>query len=300
MTSGTTSKIKILPATLATMKKFSQSVQLGYYIVKRSFPSSTFSSSKQRSFFVQSGRKSDMFPVSKDGIPMGPMSQYSSTVESSDQKDSSASNNDIVPLDILNEITHFETSMFIQLVFALANLNICSYSVIFASGFIHTVKIIENYFEEISLCISNANFDHSSLVQKNISDLEFKSILNQKLNEVIIEHGGEIYRLERAQHIHNECLKKNVPGILHRLWPNMIYASTAIGGTFTIYKSDIQFYCGQRLPLVNLAAYGASEGFFGSIASIHTDEYFLLPTHAFFEFIKEEDIQQVSHLTFEF
>ncbi|CAF1283163.1 unnamed protein product [Rotaria sordida] len=103
--------------------------------------------------------------------------------------------------------------------------------------------------------------------------------------------------MERAQHIRNECLKKNVPGLLHRLWPTLLYVSTAIGSTFHMYKADIQFYCGERLPLINSPAYGASEGFFGVIASIHTDEYFLLPTHAFFEFIKEEDIQQTQPKT---
>ncbi|CAF1268649.1 unnamed protein product [Rotaria sordida] len=103
--------------------------------------------------------------------------------------------------------------------------------------------------------------------------------------------------MERAQHIRNECLKKHVPGLLHRLWPTLLYVSTAIGSTFHMYKADIQFYCGERLPLINSPAYGASEGFFGVIASIHTDEYFLLPTHAFFEFIKEEDIQQTQPKT---
>ncbi|CAF0961088.1 unnamed protein product [Rotaria sordida] len=64
-----------------------------------------------------------------------------------------------------------------------------------------------------------------------------------------------------------------------------------------MYKADIQFCCGERLPLINLLAYGASEGFFGVIASIHTDEYLLLPTNVFFEFIKEEDIQQAQPKT---
>jgi hypothetical protein len=44
--------------------------------------------------------------------------------------------------------------------------------------------------------------------------------------------------------------------------------------------------------------YAASEGFFGSLASIQTDEYFLSPTAAFFEFIREEDIHQVGDLLF--
>ncbi|CAF1289797.1 unnamed protein product [Rotaria sordida] len=107
-----------------------------------------------------------------------------------------------------------------------------------------------------------------------------------------MKYGGMTYQLERGNHIRKECLKKNVPGILHRLWPTLIYASTAIGSTFAIYKKEIQFYCGTELPLINHIRYAASEGFFGISASIHTDEYFLLPTCVFFEFIKEEDIDQ--------
>ncbi len=65
-----------------------------------------------------------------------------------------------------------------------------------------------------------------------------------------------------------------------------------------MYKERIQFYCGERLPLINMPMYAASEGFFGSLASIQTDEYFLSPTAAFFEFIREEDIHQVGDLLF--
>ncbi len=73
----------------------------------------------------------------------------------------------------------------------------------------------------------------------------------------------------------------------------MIYASTPTGSTFSMYKEEVQFYCGKQLPLINMMIYINSEGPLGALASIHTDEYFLLPTCAFFEFIKEEDIQQV-------
>ncbi|CAF1078078.1 unnamed protein product [Rotaria sordida] len=43
--------------------------------------------------------------------------------------------------------------------------------------------------------------------------------------------------------------------------------------------------------------YISSEGTFGFLASIYTDEYFLSPTSAFFEFIKEEDVEKVQPKT---
>jgi len=43
--------------------------------------------------------------------------------------------------------------------------------------------------------------------------------------------------------------------------------------------------------------YVASESGYGNLASIYTDEYFLLPTNVFFEFIREENIHEVSKLS---
>jgi hypothetical protein len=182
---------------------------------------------------------------------------------------------DLLSFDLIEEIPDFVTSTFVQLVFALSVSDIYSCTVNFAPAFIHSIKIIEKYFEEIVDCISTANFDHSSLVRDNISDSKFRTKLNRTLNEVTIEYGGLTYRLKRAECIRNECLKKDIPGILHRLWPSLVYASTVLGSSFAMYKNEIEGYCGKRLSLVNLPYYIASEGAFGFLASIHTDEYFL-------------------------
>ncbi|CAF1076257.1 unnamed protein product, partial [Didymodactylos carnosus] len=131
-----------------------------------------------------------------------------------------------------------------------------------------------------------------SLVRDNIRDSKFRATLNRALNEVTVEYGGSTYRLERSEHILKECRKKDVPGILHRLWPTLVFVSTVTGGSFAIYEEEIRFYCGEKLPLTNYGICGASEGFFGSLASVHTAEYFLSPTAAFFEFIREEDVHQ--------
>ncbi|CAF4025229.1 unnamed protein product [Rotaria sp. Silwood2] len=291
--SGTTGKMKLLPLVAETMKKIGESTRIGTAITRRSFPPSSLPVPEQRTFNLLSGKKTEMFQRSKDGIPIGPLSQSFSAFSSIPRNRSLFSTNNTVTLDMIEEIPDFETSVFVQLVFALATSNICSYSTALPPVFIHTVKMIENYFDEMSLCISYANFAHSSLVQNNISDSEFIASLNRTLNEATVKYGGEVYRLERAKHIRNECLKKDAAGILHRLWPNLIYASAAIGSTFSMYKKEVQFYCGERLPLINMGVYISSEGPLGVLASIHTDEYFLLPTCVFFEFIKEEDVEQV-------
>ena len=160
--------------------------------------------------------------------------------------------------------------------------------------------MIENHFEEMCLCISSTDFYHNSLVRENIADVKLRTVLNKALQNMALEYGGLSYRSKRVSHIRRECLRKNTYGLLHRLWPQLNFASTAIESSFALYKKEIEYYCGEKLVLVNCPMYGASEGLFGSLASIHTDEYFLLPTSAFFEFIKEEDINQVFFIFFGF
>jgi hypothetical protein len=291
--SGTTARIKLIPMTTTMTKKIVPFVRVGYSVIWGSFPSSSVPSPEQRPFQSQSGKKPKMFERTKDGIPIGPLTQAVSAIPLNPVIRKLMSVSNVISLDLIEGITDFETSVFVQLVFALTVPDLYSYSVTFTPGFIHTIKIIQNYFEEISLCISSANFDQSSLVRNNIHDIKFRVDLNRALNDIAIEYGGEAYRLERATHIRRECLKKDLHGILHRLWPKLIYASTVTGSTFAMFKEEIQSYCGKKLPLINYIVYAASEGFFGISASIYTDEYFLLPTCAFFEFIKEEDVHKV-------
>ena len=130
-------------------------------------------------------------------------------------------------------------------------------------------------------CICTANFDNSSLVQKNISDLKFKTKLNSTLNEMIIEYGGLKYRLKRAEYIRKECEKKDVDGLLHCLWPNVLYVSTALGSSHVMYKEIIQQYSGDKLRLINLAFYISTECPFGISASISPDEYFFISNTCF-------------------
>lgn len=290
--SGTTGKVKFLPINAAMMKQASTLAGSASSVIWRSLQSS-YPSPEQRTFQLYNGRKAAMFPKSKDGTPIGAVSEFLSAVSPIPGIRFLISSSNVLGFDLIEGITDFETSTFVQLVFALTIPDLFSYAVTFASVFIHTIKIIEKYAEEISRCIATTNFDCSSLVRNNIQDSKFRAKLNKALNEVTIEYGGLTYRKQRADHIYQECLRRDSPGLLHRLWPSLIFVSTAIGSSFAVYKEKIEFYCGARLPLINMTVYAASEGFFGFLSSIHTDEYILSTTSAFFEFIKEEDMQQV-------
>ncbi|CAF2138726.1 unnamed protein product, partial [Rotaria magnacalcarata] len=290
--SGTTGKIKLLPITSAMFKHVFMLFNVGQVAIWRSLPASSFPLDHQRLFSLQSGKRFNAFLRSKDGTPIGPFSQFMSALSFFPGSKLIGSSLGILDYELIEGISDFETSTFVQLVFALTVQDISSYSVTFASSFLHTVKVIENHFEEMCLCISSSDFNHSSLVHENIHDGKFRTSLNQALENVTLEYGGSSYRSERVHHIRRECLKKNTPGLLPRLWPQLVFASTSLGSSFAMYKKEIEFYCGTQLPLINCPIYGASEAFFGSLASIYTNEYFLSPTSAFYEFIEEEDIHQ--------
>lgn len=294
-TSGTTGKSKLLPITEPMVKSFFALLRVSNTMVWRSLPTK-FPAPTQRFFMLRSGKSPNLFRRSKDGIAIGPLSVLSSAVPSNIILRLLLSTYNALSQHLIEGINDFETSTFVQLVCALAVPDIFSYGTIFAPGFIHSVKLIEKYVDEITHCIGSATFDHSSLVQSNVSDAKLRENLNQTLYELTMEYGGTTYRLERAEHIRNECLKGDASGLLHRLWPNLVFASTGIGSSFATYKDEVKSYCGKDVPLINIGAYVASEGYFGASASIRSDEYFLSPTAAFFEFIKEEDIDQVDLL----
>jgi len=291
--SGTTGRKKMIPRSASTIKSSMMLSHAGFSKILMSLPSVS-SSPKHKSFFLTSGKRLELFQKSKNGTPIGPLTLWRSAIPCNFIMKLASHCYDLLSYDLIEEIQDFETSTFVQLVFALAIPDIYNYVILFAPSFIHTIKIIEKYSEEISLCIINANFDHSSLVQNNITDLQLKIQLGQALKEVTVEYGGLKYQRERAEQIRIECMKKDSYGILHRLWPNLAYACTVLGGSFAIHRDEIQRYCGKRLPLINLPIYSGSEGMFGFLVNSHTDEYFLLPTYAFFEFIDEEDICQVN------
>ncbi|CAF1125396.1 unnamed protein product [Rotaria magnacalcarata] len=295
--SGTTGKIKLIPVVESYFEHLSKLPFVAYAAIWRSLSPASFPSLQSRPFNLQGGKRSELFQKSQDGIPIGPLTQITSAISLCSTMRKLSSFLNIVSLNIIEQISDFDTSTFIQLTCSLVVPDVNSYTVLFAPGFIHTLKMIENQYEEICHCISSANFNHSTLVRNNISDTKFIAILNRVLDELAIEYGGRPYRLERSDYIRTQCQHFDLPGILPRLWPNLNFVSTTTGGSFSIYKQKIQHYCGEKVPLINQPLYVASEGLLGTSASIHTDEYFLLPTSVFFEFIREEDFHHTQPKT---
>ncbi|CAF3224291.1 unnamed protein product [Rotaria sp. Silwood2] len=124
-------------------------VHLGQAAIWRSFPASSYPLAHQRLFTLQSGKRSNVFLRSKDGTPIGPLSQFMSAVSLFPGIKLMASSIGTIGHQHIEGISDFETNTFVQLVFALTVQDVSSYSVTFASSFLHTVKVIENHFEEM-------------------------------------------------------------------------------------------------------------------------------------------------------
>lgn len=293
--SGTTANIKFLPWTLTGAMNIRQVFPCGNALVWRSLPSSLFPSASQKAFLMTIAKRCDRFPTSQDGTPIGPVSQFSSAVPMNAVLRLVLTSMIAVPNDLIEDILDFETSCFVQHVFALAQADLYSYTTTFAPTLLHSIEMIKHYFPEISECIATGSFDGSSLIQKTIDDRQVQQRLNDRLKELLDQYGGDLYQSQRAEQIRRECVKEDQSALFQRLWPKLIFVSAAIGGSFASYKEEVKFYCGENLRLIHMMPYAASEGFFGCSASVDTDEYLLLPTLAFFEFIREEDVDQVFH-----
>ena len=145
--SGTTGKTKHLPVTRSMLKQLMSIINLGSVAIQRSFPVSFSPVPQQRFFSLQTGKKANMFLRSKDSTPIGPLSQLMSVVSLFPGFRFIASALSIIDSKLIEGISDYETSTFVQLVFALTVADISAYSVPFASGCLHTIKMIENHFE---------------------------------------------------------------------------------------------------------------------------------------------------------
>ncbi|CAF1259139.1 unnamed protein product [Rotaria sp. Silwood1] len=217
VSSETTGKPKHIPVTTAMLKRTTKMLLIRTTAVWRPFPISSYPTAEQRFFTFETGKKSNIFLRSKDGTPIGPLTQFTSAVNLFPGMKQFASSSAVNDLTLIEGISDYETSTFVQLVFALTAANIVYYSVPFASDLLHSVKIIENHFEETCLCITSSDFYHSSFVRQNIPDVKFRTTLNPDLENMALEYGGLSYRSEQVNHIRKECLKKNYLGLLHRL-----------------------------------------------------------------------------------
>jgi len=291
--SGTTGKRKLLPIIKRFLPGMMELISVVQSAVWRSLPADTFARPEQRGFALVSGKKPHLFPRANDGTPIGPLSQAHSVSPLMPGMSLLLSVFGVMPFGLLEAIDNHEVAAFVQLAFALMVPDLFRIEIYFAPSFMHVVKLLQANLEELALCVTLGSFQRSSLVNAQVADVELRRQLSRALAELSLEYGGIEYRIARGAHINAQLDRRNEPALLHRLWPQLVYASTTIGGSFAVYRDELQSYLGPDVPLINSPLYAASEGFFGFSISIKTAEYIFAPKAAFFEFIDEEFVTEV-------
>ena len=117
--SGTTGKIKHIPVTAPMLKRILTLASLGSVAIRRSSPISFPLAPQQRFFTFQTGKKPNMFLRSKDGTPIDPLSQMMCVVSVFPGFKFIGSTLNIIHSKLIEDISDYETSTFVQLVFAL-------------------------------------------------------------------------------------------------------------------------------------------------------------------------------------
>jgi len=92
-----------------------------------------------------------------------------------------------------------------------------------------------------------------------------------------------------------QALSQGMDGLALRLWPQLKYISTIVGGNFSVYAQKLRRYAGP-VPLFS-PAYVATEGTLGMGMKAEATSYVLLPTTVFFEFIPVEAIDDAAPQT---
>jgi hypothetical protein len=92
---------------------------------------------------------------------------------------------------------------------------------------------------------------------------------------------------ERAREL-TQVLQQGPNGLVRRLWPQLSYVTTIVGGGFSLYTKQLAPYL-EGLPLYP-STYISTEATLGVSLQLEQPLYCLLPGAAFFEFIPEQEL----------
>ncbi|AFM40634.1 GH3 auxin-responsive promoter-binding protein [Desulfosporosinus acidiphilus SJ4] len=265
LSSGTTGKQKYIPTTGKTQRKMNMSMM-----------------------FLQQGLLNQALPAAKradKGLLLMNMVQGGTTPAGiptgSGTSGGAKSMHQIFPyfwtspLEVL-QLSDQQTATYLHLLFALKERGLAYIGAPFASGIIQLFAVLEERGPELVEDIAKGRISQTLVLEP-----ETRACLEQGLKP----------DPRRAEEILRE-LAKGAAGIASRLWPQMVYLSCVISGSFSIYLDKLHFYCGD-LPIFS-AVYGATEALIGVATEVNKPYYAVTPGFAYYEFIPiaEADLPQ--------
>ncbi|CAI9118054.1 OLC1v1019567C1 [Oldenlandia corymbosa var. corymbosa] len=164
-------------------------------------------------------------------------------------------------------------SMYSQLLCGLLRReSVMSVGTIFAAGFVHMIKFLEQHWE--ALCCN--------IRQGRISDWIDDPKCRGALSYILSRPMPDL-----ADAISKEFENKSWEGIIKKLWPGVKCIETVVTGSMAQYIPKLEFY-GGGLPIVSMI-YAASEGSFGinlkPLSDPYDVSYCLAPWMAYYEFL---------------
>lgn len=265
LSSGTTGKQKFIPTTSKTQRKMNMSMM-----------------------FLQQGLLNQALPAAKradKGLLLMNMVQGGTTPAGiptgSGTSGGAKSMHRIFPyfwtspLEAL-QLSDQQTATYLHLLFALKERSLAYICAPFASGIVQLFAVLEERGPELVEDIAKGGISQTLVLEPE--------------TRACLEHGLKPDPC-RAEEIRRE-LAKGIAGIAPRLWPQMVYLSCVISGSFSIYSDKLHFYC-RELPIFS-AVYGATEALIGVATEVNKPYYAVTPGFAYYEFIPiaEADLPQ--------
>eukprot|EP00253_Pinus_taeda_P005261 PITA_05261 len=166
-----------------------------------------------------------------------------------------------------------KVSIYCQLLCGLLqNYEVLRMGAIFASGFIRTIRFLEEHWRQLCLDIN------TGILNKEVTDPSVR----EAVEKLLLNPNPEL-----AQLIERECSAPSWQGIITRLWPNTRYIKVIVTGAMAQYVPTLDYYRG-GLPLV-CTMYSSSEGSFelnlNPLCNRSDVSYTLRPNMAYFEFL---------------
>ena len=222
------------------------------------------------------------FPLTKSGIPYGPLSQSSSALPWYFSFIQNAIFNliGVTPKSLTNRVLHFETNLLLQVFIHLMTEELMAINITFGATLMHYLVLLETHYLELLACIESGSLSPCEVFCQNIP-----KNLQDEINDYIYRTFSQSRRSKRVEYLRTITSFDNV---VDKIWPSILYVSSSVSGGFSVYEEGIRRYIG-NLPLIG-AIYMCSEGSLGFQYN-ENGEYMFHPSVSFFEFIHEDDIK---------
>ena len=265
LSSGTTGKQKYIPITAKTQRKMNMSMMfLQQGILNQALPAAKRA---DKGLLLMNMVQGGTTPA---GIPAG-----SGTSGGAKSMSRIFPYFWTSPLEVL-QLSDQQTATYLHLLFALKERGLAYIDAPFASGIVQLFAVLEERGPELVEDIAKGRISQTLALEPRT-----RACLEQGLKP----------DQRRAEEVLRELAKGTV-GIAHRLWPQMMYLSCVISGSFSIYLDKLHSYCGE-LPIFS-AIYGATEALIGVAIEVNKPYYAVTPGFAYYEFIPiaEADLPQ--------